>query len=184
MYSLWINQGSLGKPSLDAGEVSTTSDHIEFKELHLLCTIQDTVGSYHFKHGILVDPTKTVLILSLPPPKNMKMLCVTLGHTGYYHNFICGYATINSPMEKLLKKDVAFIWIQECQSSFETLKAKMASTPILVFPNWNKEFHVHVDTSSIALGVVLAQPGEGDIDHLISFASKKLSFAKKNYMTT
>ena len=39
------------------------------------------------------------------------------------------------------------------------LKAKMASAPILVFPDWNKEFHVHVDASSVALGVVLEQPG-------------------------
>ena len=47
----------------------------------------------------------------------------------------------------------------------------MDSTPILVFPDWNKEFHVHVDTSSITLGVVLAQPGEGDLDHPIAYAS-------------
>ena len=33
------------------------------------------------------------------------------------------------------------------------------------------------------LGVILAQPGEGDLDHLISFASRKLSFSQKNYMT-
>ena len=40
---------------------------------------------------------------------------------------------------------------------------------------WSKEFHVHVDASSIALGAVLAQPGEGDIDHPIAFVSRKLS---------
>ena len=44
-------------------------------------------------------------------------------------------------------------------------EAKMASAPILVFPDWNKEFHVHVDVSSTALGVVIAQLGEGDLDH-------------------
>ena len=63
---------------------------------------------------------------------------------------------ITAPMEKLLKKDVAFEWTPECQGSFNTLKAKMASSPILVFPDWNKEFHVHVDASSTALGVILA----------------------------
>lgn len=55
---------------------------------------------------------------------------------------------------------------------------------ILVFPDWKKGFQVHVDSSCIALGVVLTQPGEGDIDHHIAFASKKLSKAEKNYSTT
>ena len=43
---------------------------------------------------------------------------------------------------------------------------------------------MHVDASSIALGIVLAQSGEGNIDHPISFASRKLSTAEKNYTTT
>ena len=42
---------------------------------------------------------------------------------------------------------------------------------------------MHVDASSIVLGVVLAQPGEGDLDHSITFASRKFSFDEKNYMT-
>jgi len=45
------------------------------------------------------------------------------------------------------------------------------------------EFHVHVDTSSIALGAFLSQPWEGYIDHPIFFASRKLSIAEKNYAT-
>jgi hypothetical protein len=60
----------------------------------------------------------------------------------------------------------------------------METTPILVFPDWSKEFHVHIDASSIALGVVLAQPGEGGIDHPLAFDSRKLSTDKFNYTTT
>ena len=60
----------------------------------------------------------------------------------------------------------------------------MVTAPILVFLDWSKEFHVHVDDSSIALGAVLAQPGAGDIDHLLSFASRKISTAEINYTTT
>lgn len=50
-----------------------------------------------------------------------------------------------------------------------------------MFPSWNKEFHVHVDSSYIALGVVLAQPGVGEIDQPITFESRKLSKEEKNY---
>ena len=60
----------------------------------------------------------------------------------------------------------------------------MASAPILVFLDWNKEFHVNIDASSTMLGVVLAQPSECDLDHPIAYASRKLSFAKQNYTTT
>ena len=60
----------------------------------------------------------------------------------------------------------------------------MVTMPILVFPDWKKIFHVHVDASSIALGIILAQPGEEGINHPIAFASRKLSSAERNYTTT
>jgi len=79
-----------------------------------------------------------------------------LVHTGYYRKFIKGYAKITAPMEKELKKDYKFTWTEECQQSLDILKEKMVIAPILIFPDWTKEFHVHVDASSITLGVVLA----------------------------
>jgi hypothetical protein len=87
-------------------------------------------------------------------------------------------------MEKLLKKDCQFIWIEECQMSFDALKQKMVTAPILVFRDWSKDFHVHVYASSISFGVVLAQPREEDIDHPLYFSSRKLSTAEINYTTT
>jgi hypothetical protein len=67
---------------------------------------------------------------------------------------------------------------------FDTLKQKMVTAPILVLPDWSKEFHVNVDASSIALGFVLEQPRFGDIDHQLAFASRKLSTTKMNHTTT
>ena len=87
-------------------------------------------------------------------------------------------------MENILKKDCQFQWTKECHQSFDTLKQKMVIAPILVFPDWSKEFHVHVDASSIALGAVLAQPGVGDIDHPLTFSSRKISTTEMNYTTT
>jgi hypothetical protein len=58
-------------------------------------------------------------------------------------------------MEKLLKKDVKFQWDDDFQKGLDTLKHKLA-TVILIFPDWNKNFHVHVDASSITLGAILS----------------------------
>ena len=55
----------------------------------------------------------------------------------------------------------------------------MVIAPILVFPIWLKEFHVHVDAFAIALGEILTHPREGDIDHPIAFARRNLSDSEK-----
>ena len=141
------------------------------------------LGHIVCKEGMLVDPTNIALIVNLPPPTNVKQLGMTLGHMGYYRKFIRGYVAITMPMEKLLKKYVQIKLSHECQGSIDTLNKNMVATPILVSSYWMKEFLVHVDASSIALGMVLVQSGEGDIDHLIYFSSQKLSYVEKNYTT-
>jgi hypothetical protein len=60
----------------------------------------------------------------------------------------------------------------------------MVTTPILVFPEWEKTFHVHANASSITLGAMLMHPRVGDLDHPITFERKKLSELEKNYNTT
>jgi hypothetical protein len=97
------------------------------------------------KKGLLVDPSNIAIIVDLPPPTLVRQLRTAFGHTGYYKKFIKGYAQITTPMEKILKKDNKFQWTKECQQSFDTLKQKMVTTPILVFLDWSKEFNVHVD---------------------------------------
>jgi len=129
----------------------------------------------------MVDLMRIAVIINLEVPRSVKQLRTTLGHTGYYREFIKSYAQITTPMEKLLKKDAMFCWNDECQKSLDVLKEK--TSPILVFPDWKKEFHVHVDASRVALGVVLTQASEGELDHPISFTSRKLSKAEKNYFT-
>ena len=71
-----------------------------------------------------------------------------------------------------------------CQARAYVLKGKLASAPILVFPKWDVEFHVHVDALCIALGAVLIQEGGEGLDHPIVFTSRRLSKAEKNYSTT
>ena len=142
------------------------------------------LGHIVCRQGLMVDPVNIAIIVNILAPNSVKQLRTVLGHTGYYRKFIKGYAKITAPMEKLLKKDVKFLWNEECQQSLNILKQKMVTTPILVFPDWTKPFHVHVDAFGIALGAVLTQPGEGDIDHPIAYSSRKLSIVEKNYTMT
>jgi hypothetical protein len=108
--------------------------------------------------GFLVDLAKIAIIFNLLAPKIVLQLRATLGHMGYYTIFIKGYVQITTPMEKLLRKDTKYQWNDECQHGHDTLKEKMVTSPILVFLDWEKTFHVHVDASTIALGAILVQP--------------------------
>jgi hypothetical protein len=138
------------------------------------------LGHVVYKKGLLVDPSKIAVILDLEPPTSVKKLRETLGNTFYYRKFIKGYAQITTMMEKLLNKEAKIQWNEDCQKGLDTLKKKPMTTLILMFPYWNKEFHVHVDVSSISLGTILSQLGEGDIDHPIYFASREVSIEDKN----
>lgn len=89
------------------------------------------------------------------------------------------YEHVSTLLEKLLRKYTPFIWTEQCQKAFDELKEKSVTTALLVFPNWTKEFHVHVDASSIVLGIVLAQLGEGKIGHPIAFSIRKFSLRER-----
>ena len=73
------------------------------------------LGHIVCRQGLMVDPAKISIIVNLPAPNSVKQLRTVLGHTGYYRKFIKGYAKITAPMEKLLKKDVKFLWNEKCQ---------------------------------------------------------------------
>jgi hypothetical protein len=107
-----------------------------------------------------------------------------LGHTWYYRKFIRRYAQITAPLENLLKKEVKFQWNEECHKSLVTLKQKIVTTLILIFPYWKKELHIHVDVPYVVLGIILEQPRERDLDNPISFSSRKLSTTEQNCTTT
>lgn len=51
-----------------------------------------------------MDPAKIATIVHVEPPRNVKQLRATLGHMGYYKRFIRSYATITTPMVRLLRK--------------------------------------------------------------------------------
>ena len=79
------------------------------------------------------------------------------------------YAVIAKPLYGLL---VVFVWTYECEELFTKLKHCLSTTPILRAPKWDLIFHVHVDASNFAIGCILAQPGEHNMDFPISYASR------------
>ena len=87
------------------------------------------------------------------------------------------------PLEKFTRKGKRFGWKEEQEAAFQELKKRLVEAPILIYPNWDKEFCVHVHASNYAIGATLAQTGKEGLDHPVYFASKLLSKAECNYST-
>ena len=127
-----------------------------------------------------MDPKNIAIIVDMRGPRLVNESRTTLGHT----KFIRNYANITVPLEKMLRKDTKYMWTQECKGVLDMLKEKLVTASIPIFLDWTKLFNVHVDASSIAHGTILVQLGEGNIDHPISFASRKILDSERNYTTT
>ena len=128
--------------------------------------------------GIKVDPKKIEAVLNWEPPKNVPELRSFLGLVWYYRRFVEGFSIISAPLTKLLRKHVEYKWTEACQSSFEELKAKLTTTPVLASPSGTGDFAVYSDASYQGLGCVLMQHGR-----VIAYASRQLRSYEISYRT-
>jgi hypothetical protein len=77
------------------------------------------------------------------------------GLTRYYRRFIEGFSKITKPMAELLGMDKKFKWTPARDASFQELKKRLTTAPVLVMPNIERPFLVYCDASGQGLGYVL-----------------------------
>jgi hypothetical protein len=130
------------------------------------------------QEGLVVDPKKVTTILDWEARKDVRGIKSFIGMAGYYRCFIEGFFKIARPMTALLAKKVEFKWTPACQKSFETLKEKLMTTPVLILPDVHKPFSVYCDASYTGLGCVLMQEGR-----VVAYSSQQLKIHEKIYPT-
>ena len=85
-------------------------------------------------------------------------------------------------MTELLKDKVSFEWNDEREKSFQCLKDKLTTTPVLTLPDLQKDFVVYCDASRQGLGCVLMKD-----NRVVSYASRQLraheDAHEENYLT-
>ena len=107
-----------------------------------------------------MDPSKVEAVTEWKAPTSVREIRSFLGLAGYYRRFIENFSKIAKPMTELLKKDTKFNWTEECEASFQELKKRLVTAPVLILPNIRKDFQVYCDASRQGLGGVLMQEEE------------------------
>ncbi len=131
--------------------------------------------------GIKMDPAKIETIVQWPSLINVKDVQSFLGFANFYRRFIYGYSRLASPLTRLTRKDVPFVWDAECQAAFETLKKAFTSDVILRHYDPDREIVVETDASDFVSGGILSQYDEQGELHPIAYFSKKHNPAECNY---
>ena len=80
------------------------------------------------------------------------------------------------PLTRLTYKRTRFEWSENCERSFEELKQRLVSAPILAVSSWPGEFIIYSDASKRGLGCVLMQNGK-----VVAYASRQLKPYEQNY---
>jgi hypothetical protein len=129
--------------------------------------------------GVRPDDNKIKAVVDFPTPKTQKDIKSLLGLASYYRKFIADFSAIARPLTQLLKKENEWNWT--ARTSFDVLKFKLTSAPLLQYPDFNKPF-ILTDTSGYAIGAILSQGKLGQ-DKPIAHASRMLNNAELNYAT-
>nr|GEZ43551.1 putative reverse transcriptase domain-containing protein [Tanacetum cinerariifolium] len=128
--------------------------------------------------GITMDPAKVEAITKWPRPTSVTEVRSFLGLAGYYRRFVEGFSRLALPMTKLMRKGEKFVWNEERKKSFEELKQRLVSAPVLTLPSGSGGFQIYSDASKKGLGCVLMQHGK-----VIAYASRQLKPYEVNYPT-
>lgn len=84
----------------------------------------------------------------------------------------------------LLRKEERWNWTEECNKSFDQLKERLVSNPILRLPDLNRPFVLYTDASGYALGAILAQNDDNNCEFVCAYASRMLKGPEINYAIT
>ncbi|CAA0826122.1 Uncharacterized mitochondrial protein AtMg00860, partial [Striga hermonthica] len=128
--------------------------------------------------GIEVDPSKVSAVQNWSAPRSPTEVRSFLGLAGYYRRFIEGFSKIALPLSQLTRKSVKFEWTDRCESSFQELKRRLTSVPVLTIPDPSRSFTIFSDASKQGLGCVLMQDGQ-----VVAYASRQLKPHEQNYPT-
>jgi hypothetical protein len=132
--------------------------------------------------GVAMSEEKLLAIREWAEPKNVKDVQSFIGFANFYRRFIEGFSRVCKPLTDTSKgQGKNFSWDKVCARTFEELKQRFTSAPILRHFNPSLQPIMETDASDFAIGAVLSQRFEDCKLHPNAFFSRKMEPAEINY---
>ena len=105
--------------------------------------------------GVKVDEAKVDTIRDMPAPTDVEGVRRLCGMAQYMSRFIPDLARTLEPIRALTRKDVPFVWSEECENAFNTLKKNLSESACLAYYDSSKELVIQADSSKHGIGAIL-----------------------------
>ena len=141
------------------------------------------LGHIIFKDGVKIDLERVEAIKKVPLAQNLKALQSFNSQINFIRRFIPNLAKSMKPLQKLLKKDGKFEWMDEGKDSFKSIKYAISMSPVLISPDYSKEFQIFsFALEDTIVGFLLQKNKEGQ-EQPIAFMSRALQHSEMKYTT-
>ena len=131
--------------------------------------------------GLMPQDSKIKAVLETETPTCAKEVKSFLGLVSYCAKFLPNFATLSEPLRRLTRKNEEFVWTQEQQQSFNTLKETLTSAQVMSYYNPDAETRITVDASPVGLGAILEQKQQDGHFHPVVYASRTLNATERRY---
>lgn len=156
--------------------------NINWEKCQFLKTRIEFLG-YEIQNGqINPGQNKIKAMQRFPKPTCCKEVQSFLGLSGYFRRFVKNYARITQPLSDLTKRDTKFVWKNEQECAFATLKSILATKPVLRIYDPTAITELHTDASKEGYGAILLQKRVDEkMFHPVYFYSRKTTDTEKRY---
>ncbi|XP_070010126.1 uncharacterized protein [Nicotiana sylvestris] len=136
------------------------------------------LGHIILGEGIQVRTQKIEVVNTWPRPTTLTKVRSFLGLSCYYRRCVEGFSSLLAPLTKLTQKEAKFQWSDACEQSFQALKDRLASAPVVTLPEGTDGYVIYCDALGVGLGCVLIHHGK-----IVAYASSQLRKHEKYYPT-
>jgi len=99
------------------------------------------------KNGVVVDPAKVKAVVEWERATKVREISSFLGRAGYYRKFIERFSALSGPLTAHTKKNAQYEWSEVCEATFQYLKQRLVTAPVLTLPNESIGYMVCKDSS-------------------------------------
>jgi len=132
------------------------------------------LGHIGRQDGIRIDPERIKAIQQIEQPRHKKGIQSFMGKINFLRRFIPNLAETSKPISDVLKNDKE-------GNSFQHIKKVVTEAPVLVSPQFDKDFLTFSFASPHTIVVVLLQKNPDGHEQPISFFSKVLRDVELKY---